>query len=168
MHRSLSSSLCPSQRHIFCMLTVPLYLSQSFSLLRTMQVIYKKFNIPCPFVDFAINSTASVLNISVTDPGGNDNPACIPKMANLNSQVGFFLHVTHPESAKMHLHCHDHGEPPAYVTVIYSMRPVTVHDPSMEITLGLKHSTALRAFIKLLMRHNKVRLTQGSEMDGYA
>lgn len=55
-------------------------------LLCNLQVIYKKFNIPCPFVDFAFNATS--LNISATDPGGEDDPACIPKMANLNSQVG--------------------------------------------------------------------------------
>ncbi|XP_008282035.1 sodium-coupled neutral amino acid transporter 3-like isoform X2 [Stegastes partitus] len=66
-----------------------------------ISVIYKKFNIPCPFVDFAINSTASVMN--VTDPGGEDNPACIPKMANLNSQTAYtipilaFAFVCHPE-----------------------------------------------------------------------
>uniref|UniRef100_A0AAQ5Y1I1 Amino acid transporter transmembrane domain-containing protein n=1 Tax=Amphiprion ocellaris TaxID=80972 RepID=A0AAQ5Y1I1_AMPOC len=66
-----------------------------------ISVIYKKFNTPCPFVDFAHNSTASVMN--VTDPGGEDNPACIPKMANLNSQTAYtipilaFAFVCHPE-----------------------------------------------------------------------
>lgn len=55
----------------------------------TAQVIYKKFNTPCPFVDFAFNSTSGGVNISAMDPGGEDNPSCVPKMANLNSQVGF-------------------------------------------------------------------------------
>lgn len=59
-------------------------------LLCTAQVIYKKFNTPCPFTDFSFNSTASVLNVSAMDPGGEPDPACIPKMANLNSQVGVF------------------------------------------------------------------------------
>uniref|UniRef100_A0A3P8TI12 Solute carrier family 38 member 3a n=1 Tax=Amphiprion percula TaxID=161767 RepID=A0A3P8TI12_AMPPE len=66
-----------------------------------ISVIYKKFNTPCPFVDFAHNNTASVMN--VTDPGGENNPACIPKMANLNSQTAYtipilaFAFVCHPE-----------------------------------------------------------------------
>lgn len=64
-------------------------------------VIYKKFNVPCPFVDFSFNSTTSGMN--VTDPGGEDDPACIPKMANLNSQTAYtipilaFAFVCHPE-----------------------------------------------------------------------
>uniref|UniRef100_A0A8C4NHK1 Solute carrier family 38 member 3a n=1 Tax=Dicentrarchus labrax TaxID=13489 RepID=A0A8C4NHK1_DICLA len=68
-----------------------------------ISVIYKKFNTPCPFVDFAFNGTASVLNVSAADPGGEDNPACIPKMANLNSQTAYtipilaFAFVCHPE-----------------------------------------------------------------------
>ncbi|KAF6732983.1 Sodium-coupled neutral amino acid transporter 3 [Oryzias melastigma] len=35
-----------------------------------VSVIYKKFNVPCPFVDFAFNSTASVTNVSAIDSGG--------------------------------------------------------------------------------------------------
>ncbi|XP_053285665.1 sodium-coupled neutral amino acid transporter 3 isoform X1 [Pleuronectes platessa] len=68
-----------------------------------VSVIYKKFNIPCPFVDFVFNGTASVLNITAMDPGGEENPACIPKMANLNSQTAYtipilaFAFVCHPE-----------------------------------------------------------------------
>ncbi|XP_030584491.1 sodium-coupled neutral amino acid transporter 3-like isoform X1 [Archocentrus centrarchus] len=64
-------------------------------------VIYKKFNIPCPFGGNSFNSTTSGMN--VTDPGGEDNPACIPKMANLNSQTAYtipilaFAFVCHPE-----------------------------------------------------------------------
>lgn len=54
----------------------------------SVQVIYKKFNLPCPFVDFTLNATASTLNVNVSDPEVVD-PACVPKMANLNTQVGF-------------------------------------------------------------------------------
>ncbi|XP_034389030.1 sodium-coupled neutral amino acid transporter 3-like isoform X2 [Cyclopterus lumpus] len=66
-----------------------------------ISVIYKKFNTPCPFVDFSFNSTA--LNVSAMDLGGEPNPACIPKMANLNSQTAYtipilaFAFVCHPE-----------------------------------------------------------------------
>uniref|UniRef100_A0A3B5QZV5 Solute carrier family 38 member 3a n=1 Tax=Xiphophorus maculatus TaxID=8083 RepID=A0A3B5QZV5_XIPMA len=68
-----------------------------------VSVIYKKFNLPCPFVNFAPNSTQSVVNVTVNDPGGEDNPACIPKMANLNTQTAYtipilaFAFVCHPE-----------------------------------------------------------------------
>ncbi|XP_056255409.1 sodium-coupled neutral amino acid transporter 3-like isoform X1 [Seriola aureovittata] len=69
-----------------------------------ISVIYKKFNTPCPFVDFAFNGTTkSVVNISAMEPGGEENPACIPKMANLNSQTAYtipilaFAFVCHPE-----------------------------------------------------------------------
>nr|XP_019941890.1 PREDICTED: sodium-coupled neutral amino acid transporter 3-like isoform X1 [Paralichthys olivaceus] len=68
-----------------------------------ISVIYKKFNIPCPFVDFSFNGTTSILNTTATDPGGEENPACIPKMANLNSQTAYtipilaFAFVCHPE-----------------------------------------------------------------------
>uniref|UniRef100_A0AAQ4R4M3 Solute carrier family 38 member 3a n=1 Tax=Gasterosteus aculeatus aculeatus TaxID=481459 RepID=A0AAQ4R4M3_GASAC len=68
-----------------------------------ISVIYKKFNTPCPFTDFSFNSTASVLNVSAMDPGGEPDPACIPKMANLNSQTAYtipilaFAFVCHPE-----------------------------------------------------------------------
>uniref|UniRef100_A0A3B3Y3Q7 Amino acid transporter transmembrane domain-containing protein n=1 Tax=Poecilia mexicana TaxID=48701 RepID=A0A3B3Y3Q7_9TELE len=56
-----------------------------------VSVIYKKFNLPCPFVDFAHNSTVSVLNVTVNDPGGEDNPTAytIPILA--------FAFVCHPE-----------------------------------------------------------------------
>uniref|UniRef100_A0A1A7XX90 Amino acid transporter transmembrane domain-containing protein n=1 Tax=Iconisemion striatum TaxID=60296 RepID=A0A1A7XX90_9TELE len=66
-------------------------------------VIYKKFNVPCPFVDFAFNSTGSELNVSSSDHGGEENPACIPKMANLNIRTAYtipilaFAFVCHPE-----------------------------------------------------------------------
>ncbi|XP_068172289.1 sodium-coupled neutral amino acid transporter 3-like [Antennarius striatus] len=66
-------------------------------------VIYKKFNVPCPFVEFTFNATASGLNVSATDPGGEVDPACIPKLANLNTQTAYtipilaFAFVCHPE-----------------------------------------------------------------------
>ncbi|KAM3843341.1 sodium-coupled neutral amino acid transporter 3-like [Diretmus argenteus] len=66
-------------------------------------VIYKKCNIPCPIVDFTFNSTVSGMNVSATDPGGEVNPACIPKMVNLNPQTAYtipilaFAFVCHPE-----------------------------------------------------------------------
>ncbi|XP_072308799.1 sodium-coupled neutral amino acid transporter 3-like isoform X2 [Eucyclogobius newberryi] len=67
-------------------------------------VIYKKFNLPCPFTEFAFNSTTThspILN--TTDPGGEMDDKCIPKMANLNSQTAYtipilaFAFVCHPE-----------------------------------------------------------------------
>lgn len=89
MHCSLSLSLALSVQYLSASPSadcVPAFVCPSVCLLCNLQVIYKKFNVPCPFVDFAFNATS--LNVSATDPGGEDDPACIPKMANLNSQVG--------------------------------------------------------------------------------
>lgn len=96
----------------FCALT-PLFF--------TVQVIYKKFAVPCPFVDFAFNVTASGLN--VTDPGGDDDPSCVPKMANLNTQVR--LRMLLSMKLQIHFHCLGHWHTPTYVIVIFSMLPVT-------------------------------------------
>lgn len=125
------------------------------------QVIYKKFNVPCPFVDFALNATAGGLNVSATDPGGEDDPACIPKMANLNTQVGLRMSL----SVKLQIHpcCHGHRNPLTvlYVIVIFSMLPVTAHDPSMEKALR-----ALKVmFTQLLTIGESLRLIQDSKMD---
>ncbi|XP_034022520.1 sodium-coupled neutral amino acid transporter 3-like isoform X2 [Thalassophryne amazonica] len=67
-------------------------------------VIYKKFAVPCPFVDFSsLNGTLKGLTVNATDHGGEDDPACVPKMANLNSQTAYtipilaFAFVCHPE-----------------------------------------------------------------------
>lgn len=66
-------------------------------------VIYKKFNLPCPFTDFAFNGTAHAPVVNTTDPGGVDDDTCVPKMANLNSQTAYtipilaFAFVCHPE-----------------------------------------------------------------------
>lgn len=97
-----------------------------------------------------------------TGIGGNVNetdPACIPKMVNLNSQVG--LRMSLSLKLQIHLHCHGHGQPPTYVIVIFSMLPVTVHNPSMEITLGLKHSVALMRNQGFYQAVNHLRLIQG-------
>ncbi|KAK7909671.1 hypothetical protein WMY93_014355 [Mugilogobius chulae] len=66
-------------------------------------VIYKKFNLPCPFTDFAFNATAHSPILNTTDPGGVEDDSCVPKMANLNSQTAYtipilaFAFVCHPE-----------------------------------------------------------------------
>uniref|UniRef100_A0AAQ4PT52 Solute carrier family 38 member 3a n=1 Tax=Gasterosteus aculeatus aculeatus TaxID=481459 RepID=A0AAQ4PT52_GASAC len=62
-----------------------------------ISVIYKKFNTPCPFTDFSFNSTASVLNVSAMDPGGEPDPACIPKMTAYTIPILAFAFVCHPE-----------------------------------------------------------------------
>uniref|UniRef100_A0A8C6TXN7 Solute carrier family 38 member 3a n=1 Tax=Neogobius melanostomus TaxID=47308 RepID=A0A8C6TXN7_9GOBI len=66
-------------------------------------VIYKKFNLPCPFTDFSFNVTAHSPIVNMTDLGGQEDDACVPKMANLNSQTAYtipilaFAFVCHPE-----------------------------------------------------------------------
>lgn len=61
--------------------------------LSTSQVIYKKFTVSCPFVDFALNSTSAIgQNLNGTYLDAENNAACIPKMANLNTRVG--LHTS--------------------------------------------------------------------------
>ncbi|XP_030634513.1 sodium-coupled neutral amino acid transporter 3a isoform X2 [Chanos chanos] len=73
-----------------------------------LAVIYKKFQVPCPFVDFALNRTAVLNTSAVADPGGadhvhEDDPSCTPRMFNLNSQTAYtipilaFAFVCHPE-----------------------------------------------------------------------
>ncbi|XP_028969995.1 sodium-coupled neutral amino acid transporter 3 isoform X1 [Esox lucius] len=65
-----------------------------------ISVIYKKFQTPCPFTDFTLNSTA-VLTAVTNDT--HYNPSCTPKMVNLNSQTAYtipilaFAFVCHPE-----------------------------------------------------------------------
>ncbi|XP_055016307.1 sodium-coupled neutral amino acid transporter 3 [Boleophthalmus pectinirostris] len=66
-------------------------------------VIYKKFNLPCPFTEFAFNGTTHSPILNTTDPGGEEDDTCVPKMANLNSQTAYtipilaFAFVCHPE-----------------------------------------------------------------------
>ncbi|XP_029906840.1 sodium-coupled neutral amino acid transporter 3-like isoform X2 [Myripristis murdjan] len=68
-----------------------------------ISVIYKKFNVPCPFVDFVFNGTLSGTHDNATDPVGEDSHDCVPKMVNLNSQTAYtipilaFAFVCHPE-----------------------------------------------------------------------
>ncbi|XP_029682922.1 sodium-coupled neutral amino acid transporter 3-like isoform X1 [Takifugu rubripes] len=68
-----------------------------------ISVIYKKFTVPCPFVDFALNATAIGQNLNGTYPSGEADAACIPKMANLNTRTAYtipilaFAFVCHPE-----------------------------------------------------------------------
>ncbi|XP_012693935.2 sodium-coupled neutral amino acid transporter 3-like isoform X2 [Clupea harengus] len=70
-------------------------------------VIYKKFQIPCPFEEFSLNKTMiSLMNATViAEPRGIDagDDACIPRMFNINSQTAYtvpilaFAFVCHPE-----------------------------------------------------------------------
>uniref|UniRef100_A0A8C1R3C4 Solute carrier family 38 member 3a n=1 Tax=Cyprinus carpio TaxID=7962 RepID=A0A8C1R3C4_CYPCA len=75
----------------------------------SLQVIYKKFQVKCPFAEFSHNNTVTSVNTSVAanaggvqmTPGGD--PACIPRLFNLNSQTAYtvpilaFAFVCHPE-----------------------------------------------------------------------
>ncbi|RXN34316.1 sodium-coupled neutral amino acid transporter 3-like isoform X2 [Labeo rohita] len=74
-----------------------------------ISVIYKKFQVKCPFEDFSHNRTVLGFNTSVAaDPGGVEmtheaDPACTPRLFNLNSQTAYtvpilaFAFVCHPE-----------------------------------------------------------------------
>lgn len=90
-------------------------------------------------MDFALNATAIGQNLNATYPGGEDDAACIPKMANLNTRVGphtsLGLKPSHPPSLPWPL-----THTPLYATVIFSMMPVRVHNPSMKITHSMKPS----------------------------
>lgn len=63
-------------------------------------VIYKKFNVPCPFVDFSLNATLSAVSNAASNA---TDPTCVPKMVNLNTQTAYtipilaFAFVCHPE-----------------------------------------------------------------------
>lgn len=75
-------------------------------------VIYKKFQIPCPFAEFSANSTTAHLGLNdsslVHDYGGDllhadDSSDCTPRMFTINSQTAYtipilaFAFVCHPE-----------------------------------------------------------------------
>ncbi|KAL2090932.1 hypothetical protein ACEWY4_013195 [Coilia grayii] len=75
-------------------------------------VIYKKFQIPCPFEDYTANATAThmLANVSLADHGHSyhngheeDEDPCTPRMFTLNSQTAYtipilaFAFVCHPE-----------------------------------------------------------------------
>ncbi|XP_062842372.1 sodium-coupled neutral amino acid transporter 3a isoform X2 [Trichomycterus rosablanca] len=74
-----------------------------------ISVIYKKFQIPCPFSEFSSNRTAGLHvntsgviaeHITITP---DDDPSCTPRMFNLNIQTAYtipilaFAFVCHPE-----------------------------------------------------------------------
>ncbi|TNN84414.1 Sodium-coupled neutral amino acid transporter 3 [Liparis tanakae] len=74
-------------------------------------VIYKKFQIPCPFDEYASNTTAH-LSLNVSSHGHeynnglvheDDDSHCAPRMININSQTAYtlpilaFAFVCHPE-----------------------------------------------------------------------
>ncbi|XP_075997378.1 sodium-coupled neutral amino acid transporter 3 isoform X2 [Genypterus blacodes] len=75
-------------------------------------VIYKKFQIPCPFEEFTANSTAAHLSLNVSSDGHeytndlvheDDDSHCAPRMFTMNSQTAYtipilaFAFVCHPE-----------------------------------------------------------------------
>lgn len=62
-----------------------------------LQVIYKKFQIFCPFEEFSANSTAAQLNLNVSNHSHkysnvladkDDDSHCSTHMFTINSQVG--------------------------------------------------------------------------------
>ncbi|KAK7916553.1 hypothetical protein WMY93_012314 [Mugilogobius chulae] len=75
-------------------------------------VIYKKFQIPCPFEEFSLNGTASHHALNVSSHGhdyinggvsAEDEANCTPQMFTINSQTAYtipilaFAFVCHPE-----------------------------------------------------------------------
>ncbi|XP_040015071.1 sodium-coupled neutral amino acid transporter 3-like isoform X2 [Xiphias gladius] len=76
-------------------------------------VIYKKFQIPCPFEEYSANSTAAHLSMNVSShdheytnglaPTDDDDPHCSARMFTINSQTAYtipilaFAFVCHPE-----------------------------------------------------------------------
>ncbi|XP_041836109.1 sodium-coupled neutral amino acid transporter 3 isoform X2 [Melanotaenia boesemani] len=75
-------------------------------------VIFKKFQIPCPFEEFSANNTATHLSLNVSSHvhehsndvvHGDDDYHCTPRMLTINSQTAYtipilaFAFVCHPE-----------------------------------------------------------------------
>uniref|UniRef100_A0A8D3C0B5 Solute carrier family 38 member 3b n=1 Tax=Scophthalmus maximus TaxID=52904 RepID=A0A8D3C0B5_SCOMX len=73
-------------------------------------VIYKKFQIPCPFEEFSTNSTAALLSLNISSHGHeytngvvHADDDCSPRMFTINSQTAYtipilaFAFVCHPE-----------------------------------------------------------------------
>uniref|UniRef100_A0A8C9ZM39 Solute carrier family 38 member 3 n=1 Tax=Sander lucioperca TaxID=283035 RepID=A0A8C9ZM39_SANLU len=75
-------------------------------------VIYKKFQIPCPFEEYSTNSTAAHLSLNVSSHGNeytnnlvheDDDSQCSPGLFTINSQTAYtipilaFAFVCHPE-----------------------------------------------------------------------
>ncbi|KAF4093547.1 hypothetical protein AMELA_G00003190 [Ameiurus melas] len=75
-----------------------------------ISVIYKKFQVSCPFTDFSFANRTAALNISgvLIEHSGvsmtpEDDPSCAPRMFNINTQTAYtipilaFAFVCHPE-----------------------------------------------------------------------
>ncbi|KAJ8372036.1 hypothetical protein AAFF_G00295480 [Aldrovandia affinis] len=73
-----------------------------------ISVIYKRFQIPCPFQEYSSNSTAAILNSTIAGYHNGHVPAeddisCSPRMFTVNSQTAYtipilaFAFVCHPE-----------------------------------------------------------------------
>ncbi|KAM6928427.1 sodium-coupled neutral amino acid transporter 3-like [Xenentodon cancila] len=75
-----------------------------------ISVIYKKFQIPCPFEEFSANNTATILSLNASNhiheySNGlaHDDSHCTPRMFTINSQTAYtipilaFAFVCHPE-----------------------------------------------------------------------
>ncbi|XP_061076637.1 sodium-coupled neutral amino acid transporter 3a isoform X2 [Conger conger] len=69
-------------------------------------VIYKKFQVPCPFEDYSYNNTLALnssLAVHTSGVSNANNSACAPKMFTMNSQTAYtipilaFAFVCHPE-----------------------------------------------------------------------
>uniref|UniRef100_A0A7N8YG60 Solute carrier family 38 member 3b n=1 Tax=Mastacembelus armatus TaxID=205130 RepID=A0A7N8YG60_9TELE len=78
----------------------------------SLQVTYKKFQIPCPFEEYSANSTDAHLNLNVSNHGheynmdlvhDNKGSQCSPDMFTINSKTAYtipilaFAFVCHPE-----------------------------------------------------------------------
>ncbi|KAL2090715.1 hypothetical protein ACEWY4_012978 [Coilia grayii] len=69
-------------------------------------VIYKKFQVQCPFVEFSFNRTATVMNGSVIAHArgveAEDDGSCVPLMFNLNTRVlPIYTELRNPTKKKM-------------------------------------------------------------------
>lgn len=114
-------------------LTTAWHIYSDRCLFSSVQVIYKKFNLPCPFVDFSLNATAGALNVNMSDPDIVD-PACIPKMANLNTQVGLQC-MSLCGRLQIHPHCLGHLTDTHFCrSHLQHAASDTVYGPSMKIT----------------------------------
>ncbi|XP_072308558.1 sodium-coupled neutral amino acid transporter 3-like isoform X2 [Eucyclogobius newberryi] len=85
-------------------------------------VIYKKFQIPCPFEEFSMNSTATHHAVNVSSHAheyingavpAEDDAHCTPQMFTLNSQTAYtipilaFAFVCHPEVLPIYTELHN-------------------------------------------------------------
>ncbi|TNN57958.1 Sodium-coupled neutral amino acid transporter 3 [Liparis tanakae] len=132
------------------------YLGYTSGFSLSCMVIYKKFNTPCPFVDFSFNSTAIALNVSAMDLGGEPDPACIPKMANLNSQTAYtipilaFAFVCHPEVLPIYTELRNRIDP--YDTLILCVRVAVLTAVTLTVPIVL---FPVRRAIQQMMFPNK-------------